>query len=520
MSIEDPGQPERRPATPAWPPSLPDDVVSPASLATPVRVEGLDDVLITSTSDDDLVYDDEEFEQFDWDTWQPAAIPDDDGPKAEEVDWTFASSTATASATEWAHDVQDTDDWDLMAQASPDSILSQPWDVTPAPMPFERPLSLTRPKTPERRDADVDTANMPLPTSLAEPLRASGKPWPPTKQIIHDVVHVRVPRWAPFVTGLALALAMVLASAALVSQTGRLGLTLAVLTGQVPTSADAVVGAYLNAIERGDAAKARTFLKTPPADSLLLDDVVLRRSIERSPFTVLHVGSASSSLAGTQRVAASYSIGGQVVDTTMTTDFAEGQWWISDDPGRIGLGSLRAAGIPLFINGVEIPSTIDSLPAFPGTYELATTNPYITYSSPSTIVVRSSDEAPVHGAARLELTEAGKQLAFAATRTAITACLARHELQPAGCPQNFESNRTEPPVAETITYTVTSDVPMTVADSDLRAATVTVTYNASWRLDLKVKVNGTPQAVTFPFQLTSLWQVNLSDAKPTAVLVQ
>lgn len=519
MSIEDPGPPETRPATPAWPPSAPAEALSPASLATPVRADGPDDVIITSAfTDDDLVYDDEEFEQFDWDTWQPPAIPDDDGPKAEEVDWTFASSTVTASATEWAHGSQDADDWDVIAQAAQDSIMSVPWDPATAATPVERPLSLTRPKTSER--ADVDAANEPLPTSLAEPLRASGKPWPPTKQIIHDVVHVRVPRWAPFVTGLALALAMVLASAALVSQTGRLGLTLAVLSGQVPTSADAVVGAYLNAISRGDATKARTYLKTPPADSLLLDDAVLRRSIERAPFTVLHVGTASSSLDGTQRVAASYSIGGQVVDTTLTTDFAEGQWWISDDPGRIGLGSIRATGIPLFINGVEIPSNLDSLPAFPGTYDLATTNAYITYSSPSTIVVRSSDEAPVLGAARLELTEAGKQLAFAATKTAVTACTARHELQPAGCPQNFESNRAEPPVADTITYTVTSEQPMSVADTDLRAATVTVSYKASWQLDLKVLVNGTPQSVKYPFQLTSLWQVNLSDGKPSAVLVQ
>ncbi len=115
--------------------------------------------------------------------------------------------------------------------------------------------------------------------------------------------------------------------------------------------------------------------------------------------------------------------------TTFTTDFSEGQWWIKRRPGRIGLGSIRVSGIPLFINGEEIPSNVDSLPAFPGTYELSTANPYIAFAAPSTIVVRSPDEAPVIGAVRLQLTEAGRQQAYAATRIAVSACL----VQAASC---------------------------------------------------------------------------------------
>lgn len=518
MSIEDPGNPEARPATPAWPPSAPEASASPRSLATPVRVDELDDALVRGGIDDDLVYDDEEFEQFDWDTWQPGEISDDDGPKAEEIDWSLAPASATASAVEWADDSDDEAfDWDSLTATDAEAAPPSPWEHDEVGT-SEPVVSLTRPRTSERRESDPEKD--PLPTTLAEPLRASGKPWPPTRQISPDIVHVRVPRWAPFVTGLALAMAMVLASAALVSQTGRLGVTLSVLSGQVPTSADAVVGAYLNAISRGDAAKARTYLSAPQTDTILLTDTVLRRSIERSPFTVLHVGQSSSSLDGTQRVAASYRIGNQVVDTTLKTDFSEGQWWISDDPGRIGLGSIRASGIPLFINGTEIPTGVDSLPAFPGTYELSTNNPYIAFAAPSTLVVRSWDEAPVHGAVRLELTEAGKQQAFTATRAAVTACLAKHDLQPVGCPQNFESNHSEPPMADTITYTVTSESPLVVKDADLRSATVTVKYVAAWRLDLKVLVKGTPQDVKYPFEITTLWQVNLSDVKPVATLVQ
>jgi hypothetical protein len=468
---------------------------------------------------------DEEFEQFDWDSWQPPDVSgDDDGPKAEEVDWGLGPAMA-ASAADFPDDGSDAwpDDWDPMAQGGADGIISAPFDPSEAtqalmadrPIPAARTSALGA-RAPAERAGVVET----LPTTLDEPLRASGRAWPPAKQISPDSVHVRVPRWAPFATGLALALAMVLASAALVSQTGRLGLTLSVLTGQVPTSADAVVQAYLSAISRGDATKARTYLSTPQTDTLLLTDAVLKRSIDRSPVTVLHVASSSSSLDGTERVAATYTIGTQEVTTTFTTGFSEGQWWISDDPGRIGLGSIRATGIPLFINGEEVPVNIDSLPAFPGTYELSTANPYIAFAAPSTIVVRSPDEAPVIGAVRLQLTEAGRQAAYAATSSAAAACVAKHELQPDGCPQNIAANPSEPTVAGTVTYTVLSESPMTVTETDLRSATVTAKYVATWRLDVKVYVNGTPRDVGMDFVMTTLWQVNLSDTTPTAVLVR
>ena len=531
MSIEDPVHPEARStkpawptsqvsATPAWPTTQSFAPASQHSVATPVRPD-----------QDEATYledgDEEEFEQFDWDSWQPPVVSaDDDWPRAEEVDWGLGPAMA-ASAADFPDDGTDTwpDDWDPMAQTSADGIISAPFDrieATPAVI-SDRSTTPARVSVLEHRHeapaetSDVDEA---LPTTLDEPLRASGRAWPPAKQISPDAVHVRVPRWAPFATGLALALAMVLASAALVSQTGRLGLTFSVLTGQVPTSADAVVNAYLSAISRGDATKARTYLSTPQRDTLLLSDTVLKRSIERSPVTVLHVAHSSSSLDGTERVEATYTIGNQQVTTTFTTDFSEGQWWISDDPGRIGLGSIRAAGIPLFINGEEIPSSVDSLPAFPGTYELSTANSYIAFAAPSTIIVRSPDEAPVIGAVRLQLTEAGRREAYAATTSAVSACLAKHDLQPAGCPQNIEPNRNEPPVAGTVTYKAISEGPLTVTETDLRSATVTVKYVATWQLDVKVYVNGTPRDVSLTFDLTTLWHVNLSDTAPTAFLVR
>ncbi len=501
-----------------WPSSQSSAPAPQQSAATPVRHDEL-------TEDLYLEEGEEEFEQFDWDSWQPPEPVDDDGPKAEEVDWGLGPALA-ASAADFPDDGTDTwPEWDPMAQTGDDGIISAPFDPVEATSDVIADRTARPPRAStlqDRPEADVAASDIieALPTTLDAPLRASGRAWPPAKQISPDVVHVRVPRWAPFVTGLALALAMVLASAALVSQTGRLGLTLSVLTGQVPTSADAVVNAYLSAISHGDATKARAYLATPPTDTLLLTDTVLKRSIERNPFAVQHVAHSSSSLDGTERVEATYTIGGQAVTTTFTTGFAEGQWWIKDDPGRIGLGSIRAQGIPLFINGQEIPSNVDSLPAFPGAYELSTANPYIAFAAPSTIVVRSPDEAPVIGAVRLQLTAAGREQAYAATRAAVSACLATRDLQPLGCPQNIEPRTNEPPVAGTVVYKAVSESPMQVAETDLRSATVTVKYVAKWQLDVKVSVNGTPRDVVFPFEVTSTWQVKLSDTTPTAVLVR
>jgi hypothetical protein len=285
----------------------------------------------------------------------------------------------------------------------------------------------------------------------------------------------------------------------------------------VPTSADAVVDAYLGAIARGDAEKATSYLWPKPETTILLTDAVLKRSNELSPFTIVSVKAGLSDLNGTQQVASTYRIGDVEVTTSFTTAFTEGQWVIRDDPGRIGVGSLRASGIPLFINGAEVPETIDSLPAFPGTYELSAQSTYISFSSPSTLVVRSSDEAPIIGAVKLELTPTGRQAALDAVRTAVTACLAKKELQPAGCPQNIEPSPNEPVIKQTIVYTAKAET-STISSQDLRLSVVKVTYMADWLLDVKVDVSGTPRDVPFGFPVNALWQVTMNTTPPVAVL--
>ncbi len=487
MSIEDPGEPGMRPATPVWPLSGAAAGNEAASILTPVRLDSSE------------AY--EEVEQFDWDSWQPGEISDD-GPVVDEVDWD-AIATPEETPASWREKVIGESEWPRGVTI----VEREPWGEAGA---APRPDGGSEPFIDEEEPDSV-------PTSLAEPLLASAGPWPPASSVSHDIVHVRVAPWAPFTTGLALALAMVLVSAAILSQAGRLGLTLAVLTGQVPTSADAVVDAYLTAISRSDAKKAMSYLAAAPANPLLLTDAVLRRSNDQSPLTIVSVKVGPSDINGTQRVTATYTIGVVEVSTAFTTAFAEGQWVIRDDPGRIGVGSLRASGIPLFINGQEVPDTIDSLPAFPGTYDLSTGSPYIDYASPSTLVVRSSDEAPIIGAVRLELTAAGREASLAGVKTAVAACLTKKELKPAGCPQNIVPDPSEPVLTDSIVYSATSES-SSITEQDLRLSTVTVTYVAKWRLDVKVDVNGTPRENPFRFDVIALWQVTLSGSQPTVVL--
>ncbi len=484
MSIEDTGEPRTPRATPSWPSGT-----SGSDDPTSGPVDG-------APQDDDAAAG-EELEQFDWDSWQPQRLPDD-GPAADEVDWgRYAADVEPPESGSWREKVIGESDW------ARDVLLGDLESLEPLPWSAGSP--------PHADEDDV-------PASLARPLPASGRPWPPASAVSHDVVHVRVAPWAPFTTGLALAVAMVLVSAAILSQTGRLGLTLSVLTGQVPTTADAVVNAYLSAIARGDARKAVAYLATPPENPLLLTDAALRRSNSHAPFTVVSVKAGPSSLNGTQGVAATYRIGDSEVSTAFTAVFNRGQWLIRDDPGRIGVGSLRAAGIPLYIDGQEVPDTIESLPAFPGTYELATGSSLIQYAVPHTIVVRSPDEAPIIGAVQLQLTEAGKQAALDAVRAAVAGCLAKKALQPAGCPQHIESRRDEPVLTSTISYSAKNES-TTISESELRLSTVIVTYKASWQLDAKVYVKGIPRDNPFSFPVTALWKVGLASDKPSAVLV-
>lgn len=494
MSFEDPGEPPAPRGTPAWPPVPSDDA---SSIPTPFRADDLEGEIGP----------DEEFEQFDWDSWEPGAVAegDDDGPKAEEVDWSAWDPPDLADAVSWREKVIGSGDWaKSLRDAEPKSAEIAPAGQAPS----------------NEQDGSPEPELPPLPTTLAEPLLASGKPWPPASSVNHDVVHVRVAPWAPFATGIALALAMVLASAALVSQTGRLGLTLAVLTGQVPTSADAVVEAYLTAISEADAQKAMSYLSSAPTNQLLLSDSVLLQSIHRAPLTIIDLTPAAGTLSGTERVDATYTIGGERVSTTFTTGFGEGRWMIRDAPASIGVGSLRAAGIPLYINGQRIPDTVDSLPAFPGTYELSTGNDLIAFASPSTIVVRSPDEAPTVGAVRLELTDAGTAAAQAAVRNALTACLAATSLQPDACPQHIEANPDQPVLPETIRYSVVTESGPVVTGSELNLSQVTLKYAAKWRIDVQVLAKGAPQSLSYEFDVMSLWKVTLSDTPVKVELIE
>ncbi|HET7723508.1 MAG TPA: hypothetical protein VFK68_02630 [Propionibacteriaceae bacterium] len=510
MSMEDPGEPGARPATPAWTPA---GAASHGDAPEQPRVpegSGTDDLafrrldvpeepqLPEGPAADDAAPDGEpDLEEFDWDSWEPSPGAEEGAP-AEEVDWGDYPAGDPAESASWREKVIGESDW------ARDVLLGDLESLEPIPSSADSPAEALE----DERE---------LPSSLERPLPPSGRPWPPPGSVSHDVVHVRVAPWAPFTTGLALAVAMILVSAAILTQTGRLGLTLSVLTGQVPTTADAVVDAYLSAVSRGDAAKALSYLASKPANPILLTDAALRTSSAHSPLSVVSVTPGASTLSGTQQVAATYRLGDSEVSTVFTAAFTEGQWLIRDDPGRIGVGSLRAAGIPLYVDGQEVPDSIDSLPAFPGTYELATRSPYIEFASPATVVVRSPDEAPIIGAVQLQLTAAGRQAALDAVRAAVASCLTKKELQPRGCPQNIEPNRDEPVLTQTISYTSANDV-LTVYESELRLSTVIVSYTAHWRIDAKVEVGGVPRDNSYSWDVSALWKVLLTSEHPTAEL--
>src|SRR5664279_1030625 len=167
MPIEDPGEPGLRPATPAWPPSGGAAGAEPGSLRTPVRVEHSDEYDV----------EDEEFEQFDWDSWQPGEISDDE-PAAEEVDWGARGAMTPAEPTSWREKVIGESDWPRGVTIGEREAVADPAVAGIAPVHTES------------EPVEDDDGLEPVPTSLAEPLLASGRLWPPASPVSHDVVHL------------------------------------------------------------------------------------------------------------------------------------------------------------------------------------------------------------------------------------------------------------------------------------------------------------------------------------------
>lgn len=216
-----------------------------------------------------------------------------------------------------------------------------------------------------------------------------------------------------------------------------LGLGALGLGGGAPrggTDPSTVVATYLSAIARADASTALAQLAEVPGDRSFLTDEMLRASDERAPIADISVARGRPRVPDPLHLdlTAMFTVGG----TPATATFAVERTGL-DRPWRLARGTLEivvpaaADGLAVTVNGQAV--TADTVVLFPGTYELASTNPSFTLRGG--VVQTFTDPAsasPAFADVRAELTETGVAAFRSAVADAVHACVAATSLV-AGC---------------------------------------------------------------------------------------
>jgi len=195
-----------------------------------------------------------------------------------------------------------------------------------------------------------------------------------------------------------------------------------------------VVQQYFDALNGGHAQAALALLANPPSDTSLLTDQVLDFMLTGSPtpFTVIKLtalGGSPSPTPGTSTlVRASYTVGGQAVDSeTMPLIWDSAGWKIVN--GTVLIGINRPIGLAMTVNGVTAPSGTTSLTLFPGVYQLDSGNPLVSPTDgPVSFIVahlfpNPSTVLPPVDFSSIGLTDAGTDAVRQAATAKVAACL-------------------------------------------------------------------------------------------------
>lgn len=203
---------------------------------------------------------------------------------------------------------------------------------------------------------------------------------------------------------------------------------------RVGTDPSTVVTTYLDAIARADASTALGQLAEVPGDRSFLTGEMLRASDERAPLADISVARAHPRAPDPLHldVTATFTVGGTPATATFAVvRTAAGQPW------RLGRGTLEivvpaaADGLAVTVNGQAVVA--DTVVLFPGTYELASTNPSFTLRGGVVQTFADPGSAsPAFADVRAELTETGVAAFRSAVADAVHACVAATSLV-AGC---------------------------------------------------------------------------------------
>lgn len=211
---------------------------------------------------------------------------------------------------------------------------------------------------------------------------------------------------------------------------------------------DAMVEAYLDALVKGDAARAMEISDPSVANTerVLLTNAIYGKATNRvdgftigkTTITDEHAVVAAQLRQNGEKVEASFAL------TKSNPTWLDDNWSMKENgPGMLSFSSDNSISA-LMVNGVEVPldgvsaesGSYYTLPAFPGTYELdlPATSKYLD-SAPATAVVSIGRDRS-GGTAQLtaETNDAFDNAVQEKVKGHLAACAAKGELEPEGCP--------------------------------------------------------------------------------------
>ncbi|MGL4831933.1 MAG: hypothetical protein ACRCWS_05045 [Propionibacteriaceae bacterium] len=238
-------------------------------------------------------------------------------------------------------------------------------------------------------------------------------------------------------------------------------------------TADKVVQNYLTAISKGDATTALGYI-SQPEDATFLTSAVLETSAKITDILVTKKSDTA--------VEASYTIAGDKFTATYLLARQNGRLQIQNGTAILDLPRTDKIGYAI---GATQGQPGHRIIVFPGGYSLTTSDPRLTLTGVDIVKAGEPKTYPVTG--NLTITEQGTaQLRTLATDN-ITACMAKKELAPAGCPWAFAT-----PPGQTLTP---GSITWSVAKDPIPAATFTVdpkTFSAtSQQLELVLTLTAT-----------------------------
>lgn len=227
-----------------------------------------------------------------------------------------------------------------------------------------------------------------------------------------------------------------------------------------------VAKAYLEAVAAGDAAKALSFAATPPGDTSMLTDEVLRANQQRAPIADVAVVPSDSDT----EVEVTYTVGGVPTSDRYTVSPGGDGYLLDRVSGSLTFVTAGVDSLPLLANGVRVQQTTVEL--FPGSYAFTTGLPNVDWGDDTETGVRLGRPTSVP---RLQprITDAGRRAFLAGAKKLVGTCTAKRELNPSpGCPFGLRQPTSGPRVPDsTVRWRLEGDPWKAVADPEVSSFT-------------------------------------------------